>query len=145
MESFAKSSSSKQWMIKKIQDHGLMTHVERLITIGSFVGQNFFGWILKLFNVLWWIWVYRPRPYCHQYLPLYSAFQNKRHELLLLVRNGYKLMEDHSWNKIWVWCYGTSVIYRLFRFKNSFLRRFKVIIKKIMLIMSRQLMRSLEI
>jgi len=67
---------------KKNPDGTLMTDAERLTPIGAFVRKTSLDEIPQLLNVIKGdMSLIGPRPLLPQYLPLYNAFQKRRHEV----------------------------------------------------------------
>ncbi|MET0758874.1 MAG: sugar transferase [Flavobacterium sp.] len=67
---------------KKNPDGSLMTDAERLTPLGAFVRKTSLDEIPQLLNVIKGdMSLIGPRPLLPQYLPLYNAFQNRRHEV----------------------------------------------------------------
>jgi undecaprenyl phosphate N,N'-diacetylbacillosamine 1-phosphate transferase len=67
---------------KKDKDGNLLADAQRLTKIGAFVRKTSLDELPQLLNVLkGQMSLIGPRPLLPQYLPLYSKFQNRRHEL----------------------------------------------------------------
>ncbi len=67
---------------KKDSDGNLLSDAERLTTVGKFVRKTSLDEIPQLLNVIKGdMSLVGPRPLLIQYLPLYSSFQNRRHEV----------------------------------------------------------------
>jgi lipopolysaccharide/colanic/teichoic acid biosynthesis glycosyltransferase len=67
---------------KKDKDGSLLADAQRLTTIGAFVRKTSLDELPQLLNVLRGeMSLIGPRPLLPQYLPLYSVFQNRRHDL----------------------------------------------------------------
>lgn len=67
---------------KKDKDGNLLSDAERLTLVGKFVRKTSLDEIPQLLNVIKGdMSLVGPRPLLIQYLPLYSSFQNRRHEV----------------------------------------------------------------
>jgi undecaprenyl phosphate N,N'-diacetylbacillosamine 1-phosphate transferase len=67
---------------KKDKDGNLLADAQRLTTIGAFVRKTSLDELPQLLNVLKGeMSLIGPRPLLPEYLPLYSALQNRRHDL----------------------------------------------------------------